>query len=274
MDQRFLAGRFAVPPLAHVLRVDQFDRGRKFLSEERLDIRQVNDTSVRDILSETFQGRDSHLEHFIEPIDIDDLGWGEGLLSASGLIAGKGDRAYRAECAAEHAASHAFGRLVFERAERVFLRFWLESLNQPHNARGSRQAAVAKFAILQKLHQFLGREIIAEPFGQFPYFVSAVGIAVDELDQRDRELIGQVVEHHIPKGHREEVGSEVGFGRVGDLGAVSSFGDRTWEERHRHTDEIERISRRVGRVIPFVDPSMLVQVLHVANQLVDFLGLF
>ena len=56
MDQRFLARRFAVPPLAHVLGVDQFDRGREFLFEERLDIRQVNDPSVRDILSETFQG--------------------------------------------------------------------------------------------------------------------------------------------------------------------------------------------------------------------------
>ena len=93
MDQRFLAGRFAVPPLAHVLRVDQFDRGREFLSEERLDIRQVNDTSVRDILAETFQGRHSHLEHFIQAVDIDDLGWGKGLLPTSGLIAGKRNRA-------------------------------------------------------------------------------------------------------------------------------------------------------------------------------------
>ena len=148
MDQRFLAGRFAVPPLAHVLGVDQFDRGREFLSEERLDIRQMNDTSVRDILAETFQGRDSHLEHFIEAIDIDDLGWGEGLLSASGLIAGKGDRAYRAECAAEHAASHAFGRLVFGQARQFFpsLRLRPQALGQIGNARGVRQATEGQIA--------------------------------------------------------------------------------------------------------------------------------
>ena len=146
MDQRFFAGGFAVPPLAHVLRVDQFDRGREFLSEERLDIRQVNDTSVRDILSETFQGRHSHLEHFIEPIDIDDLGWGKGLLSASGLIAGKGDRAYRAECAAEHAASHAFGRLVFERARYLVPSWVLDAIDQRLNARCRRQATEGQIA--------------------------------------------------------------------------------------------------------------------------------
>ena len=146
MDQRFFAGRFAVPPLAHVLRVDQFDRGREFLSEERLDIRQVNDTSVRDILSETFQGRHSHLKHFIEPIDIDDLGWGKGLLSASGLIAGKGDRAYRAECAAEHAASHAFGRLVFERARYLVPSWVLDAIDQRLNARCRRQATEGQIA--------------------------------------------------------------------------------------------------------------------------------
>ena len=146
MDQRFFAGRFAVPPLAQVLRVDQFDRGREFLSEERLDIRQVNDTSVRDILSETFQGRHSHLKHFIEPIDIDDLGWGKGLLSASGLIAGKGDRAYRAECAAEHAASHAFGRLVFERARYLVPSWVLDAIDQRLNARCRRQATEGQIA--------------------------------------------------------------------------------------------------------------------------------
>ena len=146
MDQRFLARRFAVPPLAHILRVDQFDRGREFLSEERLDIRQMNDTSVRDILSEAFQGRDSHLEHFIEPIDIDDLGWGKGLLSASGLVAGKGDRAHRAKRSAEHAASHAFGRLVFGRAMLGPPRLSLDSLDQLDNARSGRQATEGHIA--------------------------------------------------------------------------------------------------------------------------------
>ncbi len=99
-------------------------------------------------------------------------------------------------------------------------------------------------------------------------------LVVQRLRQRNANLVDQVIQHQISKSHRQQFVVQVGPQDERDFGAVPLLGLATRQDRDRNSHQVERVTRRVGRVVSVAHPPQLVKVIDVPLHLIQIDGRF
>ena len=99
-------------------------------------------------------------------------------------------------------------------------------------------------------------------------------IVIKNFGQRETQMLHQVVHDQFSKGPGKKFVPQLGVECHGHLGPVTGVGPLAGQHRHGNSHEIQRVTGRIGGVVPLPVATQLVQKIQIAVLLHQIFGRF